>query len=154
MGGISIFTILRRINFRNAFEQKKWMEVTLIILVLADIEETRDGIEKLLTADGYNVKAARNEEYAVESAQRKRPDLILVGLGGVSSEVVMTALRIRERAELSEQVPVVIFCMEEVEDGGEVEIEQKVYLAHPDNFNQMRKLIARLLCNVYSYSLT
>ena len=44
-------------------------------------EETRDGIEKLFTADGYRVDPARNDD-AVDRARRQRPDLILVSLGG------------------------------------------------------------------------
>ena len=122
--------------------------MSLTILILEDIEETRDGIEKLLKVDGYHVEAARDEEDAVESALRKRPDLILVSLGGPPGDVVMTALGIRERAGLGGQVPVVIFCMEEVDEGGEVEIGQNVYLTCPDNFNQLRKLIASLLRKV------
>jgi DNA-binding response OmpR family regulator len=120
---------------------------------LEDVEETRNGIEKLLKADGYHVSAARDEEDAVEIALRKGPDLILVSLGGAARDVVTTALNIRERAGLGGQVPVVVLCAEEVDEGGEVEIGQNVYLTCPDNFNQLRKLIARLLCSVPSYSL-
>ena len=127
--------------------------MNITILVLEDIEETRDGIEKLLKADGYHVKVARDEEGAVESALRNRPDLILVSLGEQSRDVITTALSVRERAELGEQVPVVIFCMEEVDEGDEVEIEQNLHLTRPDNFNQLRKLIARLLRKVPDYQL-
>jgi len=38
-----------------------------------DIEETRDGIEQLLTADGYRVDPARDEEDAVVRAKRTPP---------------------------------------------------------------------------------
>jgi len=31
-----------------------------LILVMEDVHETRDGIEKLLTADGYRVAPARD----------------------------------------------------------------------------------------------
>ena len=128
-------------------------DVSPTILVLEDVEETRDGVEGLLQADGYHVNAARDEEGAVESALRKRPDLILVGLGGASRDVDTTALSIRERAELGWQVPVVIFCMDEIDEGGEVEIGQNVHLTRPDNFNQLRELIARLLRRVPGYRL-
>ena len=120
--------------------------MSLTILVLDDIEETRDGIEKLLKVDGYEVQAARGVEGAVASALRQRPDLILVSLGGATRDVIMSALSIRERAGLGAQVPVVIFCMEEFDDGSEVEIGQHVYRTCPDNFNQLRKFIARLMC--------
>ena len=49
-----------------------------LILVVEDVHETRDGIEKLLIADGYRVALARDERDAIDSVQRTRPDLILV----------------------------------------------------------------------------
>jgi hypothetical protein len=45
---------------------------------------------------------------------------------------------------LSEEVPVVIFCVDGVGEGDEVEIGQEVYVTHPDNFNQLRGLLGRL----------
>lgn len=117
----------------------------LTILVVEDVEETRDGIEKLLQADGYRVEAARDERAAVESARRKRPDLILVSLGGTPHEVIATSSRIRERAGMGNYVPVVLFCLEEVGEGEEVAFGQNLYVTRPDNFDQLRSLLARLL---------
>jgi CheY-like chemotaxis protein len=48
-----------------------------IILVVEDVNETRDGIEKLLKADGYRVTLARDEKDAIESGQREPPKLLL-----------------------------------------------------------------------------
>jgi len=115
------------------------------ILVVEDIHETRDGIEKLLMADGYRVALARDERDAIESAQRTRPNLILVGLAGSPPEVVLSAISIRERADVEESVPVVVFCIDGIDEGDEVEIGENVHLTRPDNFNQLRSLIARLL---------
>ena len=56
----------------------------LIILVVEDVQETREGIEKLLMVDGYRVALARDEQDGIESARRQRPDLILVSLAGVT----------------------------------------------------------------------
>jgi CheY-like chemotaxis protein len=116
-----------------------------LILVVQDVEETRDGIEALLLADGYRVDTAREEKDAIMRAQRRYPDLILVNLGQVAVEVIAASRRIRARAELSEEVPVVIFCVDGVGEGDEVEIGQKVYVTHPDNFNQLRGLLGRLV---------
>jgi len=69
----------------------------MIILVLEDVNETRDGIEKLLKADGYRVALARDETDAIESARQQRPDLILVSVAGLPHEVIATARRVRER---------------------------------------------------------
>ena len=116
-----------------------------IILVVEDINETRDGIEKLLKADGYRVTLARDERDAIESAQREPPNLILVSVAGLPREVVIAARQIREVAGLEANVPVVVFCIAEIDEGAEVAIGQNVYITRPDNFNQLRTLLARLL---------
>jgi CheY-like chemotaxis protein len=120
-------------------------DTALIILVVEDVEETRDGIEKLLKVDGYRVEAMRDEPSAITSALRRRPDLILVSLPGILADIIVTACRIRERAGLGESVPVVLFCVAEVGEGDEVAIGRNVHVTRPDNFNQLRNLITRLL---------
>lgn len=116
-----------------------------IILVVEDVHETRDGIETLLTADRYRVNVARDERDAIENAQRSKPDLILVSLAGSPREVIFSAISIRRNADVAEGVPVVVFCVEGIEEGDEVAIGKNVHLTRPDNFNQLRSLIARLL---------
>ena len=85
------------------------------------------------------------EDDAVVRAQRERPHLILVNLGTPSATVITVARRIRERAALSDAVPVVIFCSEAVEEGEEVTLGNQVYVTRPENFNQLRRFLARLL---------
>jgi len=113
--------------------------------VVEDVHETRDGIETLLKADGYSVAPARDERDAIETAQRKRPDLILVSLAGSPQDVIASARNIRQRAGVEDRVPVVVFSIDGIADGEEVEIGENVYLTRPDNFNQLRRLMARLL---------
>ena len=115
-----------------------------IILVVEDVHETRDGIEKLLNADGYRVALARDEKDAAESAQRQRPDLILVSLAGLQSEVVVSARRIRERSGIG-NIPVVVFCIGDINEGDEIAIGENMHVTRPDNFNQLRSLLTRLL---------
>jgi two-component system response regulator MprA len=116
-----------------------------IILVVEDIEETREGIERLLRADGYHVASARDEQDGIESARRQRPDLILVSLAGVPREVIVAARRIRDKSAIGDDVPVVVFCVVEIAEGDEVAIGENVHVTRPDNFNQLRSLLARLL---------
>ena len=116
-----------------------------IILVVEDVNETRDGIEKLLKADGYRVTLARDQKDAIESARRERPNLILVSMAGLPHEVVIAARHIREFAGLGDTVPVVVFCIAEINEGDEVAIGRNVYITRPDNFNQLRTLLACLL---------
>jgi CheY-like chemotaxis protein len=115
------------------------------ILVVEDVHETRDGIEKLLKVDGYHLVLARDELDGIESAQRQCPDLILVSLDGLPNEVLMSGCRIRESAAVGDDVPIVIFCFDEIPEGAEVAIGKNVHITQPDNFNQLRALLSRLL---------
>jgi CheY-like chemotaxis protein len=116
-----------------------------IILVVEDVQETREGIEKLLLADGYRITLARDEQDGIASARQQRPDLILVSLAGLPREVILSARRIRENAAIGEDVPVVVFCIDEIAQGDEIAIGENVHVTRPDNFNQLRSLLARLL---------
>ena len=120
-------------------------DTSSIILVVEDVEETRDGIERLLKTDGYRVTLARDEKDAIESAQQQPPNLILVSVAGLPQEVVIAARHIRELAGLEDNVPVVVFCIAEIDEGAEVAIGRNVYITRPDNFNQLRTLLTRLL---------
>jgi len=119
-----------------------------LILVVEDVRETSDGIERLLKADGYRVSLARDELDAIESAKLRRPDLILVTWTGLSGEVLATVCRIRERAAVGDQIPVV-FWVEDIDEGEEVAVGGNVHLMRPDSFNQLRGLLARLLDERY-----
>lgn len=116
-----------------------------LVLVVDDDEETRDGIEALLSSDGYRVEPARDEDDAVDRASRCCPDLILVSLGLPAAEVVAAAVRVRRRAEIGAAVPVIVFSVPTIEEGAEVALGRNVYITHPDNFDQLRALIGRLI---------
>jgi CheY-like chemotaxis protein len=117
----------------------------LLILVVENEQETRDGIEELLKADGYRVDPARNEGDAVAKAMRASPDLILISLGDSPDDAIAEASSIRERAGLRQNIPAVIFSVQTVAEGAEKKIEGNIYLTRPDNFDQLRALLRRLL---------
>jgi DNA-binding response OmpR family regulator len=116
-----------------------------VVLVAADDPETRDGIERLLSADGYRVQAARSEDDAVDRARREQAQLILVSLAGTPAHVVASAVRIRRRAGLGDGVPVVVFHVDTLYDGAEEDLGFGVYATCPDNFDQLRSFLGRLL---------
>jgi DNA-binding response OmpR family regulator len=113
-----------------------------LILVIEDVEEIRDGLEKLLNADGYRVDPARDEEDAAAIAARESPDLLLMSSGARRTPAIST---VREQLGLSEKVPVVVFCGDTIAEGTEQLIGTNAYLSRPDNFNQLRNLLRRLL---------
>jgi len=115
------------------------------ILVVDDVEETLDGIKEMLTRDGYRVYAARDERDAADKARLSSPDLMLVSLEGEAADIIVAASRIRARAGIDNNLPIIIFCVGEIKEGSETAVGDNIYLAHPDNFNQLRDLIASLL---------
>ena len=115
------------------------------ILVVDDVEETLDGIKEMLTSDGYRVYAARDERDAADKARLNSPHLMLVSLEGEAADIIVAASRIRASAGLDDDLPIIIFCVGEIKEGSETAVGDNIYLAHPDNFNQLRDLIARLL---------
>lgn len=122
-----------------------------IILVLEDIEETAYLIEKMLKGNGYSVTLARSEEDAILKGRSQSPDLILISLGLAAEGLLASAHRIRRQAGLGQDVAIVIFCVPTIPEGAEMEVDKNVYVTRPDNFNQLRELLHRLLCRVPSY---
>ena len=116
-----------------------------LILVVEDVYETRAGIDTLLKANGYRVAFARTEGEARNSTRPERPDLILVSGAGLPNNVLVRVGRIRSETAVGDEVPVVVFCAQDISEGEEVAIGGNVYLTNPDNFNQLRSLVARLL---------
>ena len=126
--------------------RKKVARITTnVILVVEEAEEIRDGIESLLKVDGYRVNCARDENDAVSTARRIRPDLILISGGTPANLMITKAVRIRKRAGLTDTVPVVIFSVDTLAEGAEVENRARVYLTRPDNFDQLRQFLRRVL---------
>jgi len=115
-----------------------------LILVVEDVHEISDGIERLLKADGYRVVLARDELEGIERAQLTRPDLILVNWTGLFGQLLPVVRRIRECSAIGEQIPLV-FWIEDIGEGEELEVAGNVFLTRPDSFNQLRGLLARLL---------
>ena len=115
-----------------------------LILVVEDVHEISDSIERLLKTDGYRVTLARHEPDAIESARLRPPDLILMNWTGSSGEVLATVHRLREQAAVGDQIPVV-FWVEDIDQGEEIALTGNVHLTRPDSFNQLRGLLARLL---------
>lgn len=115
------------------------------ILIVEDVQEMRDSIRELLKRDGYSVDPARDEEEAVERVLRNPPDLILISLAGTPEQVLTTAQRIRERGGLGLQTPVVIFSIATIPEGAEEELSGNIHVTVPDNFDQLRALLTRVV---------
>ena len=125
-----------------------------IILLLEDVEETRYLLEIMLEEDGYDAELARDEEDAILRARSRSPDLILMSLDLEPEQLATTAQRIRDQATLAQDVAVVIFCVSTIPQGAEREINENVYVTRPDNFDQLRDFLRRLLRKRFPYLLS
>jgi CheY-like chemotaxis protein len=119
----------------------------IIILVVEDAQEMRDAIEALLRRDGYWVTPARNEEDAVARIHDNPPDLILISFEGTTEHVLSAARRIRDRSGLTTSTPIVIFSITNFPEGVEELIGGNIFITAPDNFDQLRTLLTRVLRN-------
>jgi CheY-like chemotaxis protein len=115
------------------------------ILVVEEAQEMRDAIARLLRRDGYWVSPARNEEDAVARIQHNPPDLILISLEGTTEYVLSAARRIRDRSGLTAGTPIVIFSITNFPEGVEEQIGGNMFITAPDNFDQLRTLLLRIL---------
>ena len=118
-------------------------EKSQLILVVEDVYETRAGIDTLLKANGYRVALASTE--AISITRPERPDLILVSGSALPDNILVKVDRLRKEAAVGDEIPVVVFCAQDIPEGEEVAIGGNVYLTNPDNFNQLRSLVAQLL---------
>ena len=117
------------------------------LLVLEEIEETAAVVEMMLNKNGYCVTIARTEDDTIARAKCRPPDLILMSLGTESDRILPAANRIRECSGISDEVAIVVFCVETIPQGAEIQVERNIYLTRPDNFNQLREFLHRLLSN-------
>ena len=141
-----ISTATKALDVRNQLPKSTLdREGRASILVVNDVEETRDGLEELLTADGYDVDPSRSEEDAVRKAGSTAPDLILMSLSGSQSEWIAAATRIREKAHLKENTTIILFGIGDLPEGVEVRVKRNIYLIQPEDFNQLRECLKRLL---------
>jgi len=118
---------------------------TISILIVVDAQDMRDSMGALLQRDGYWVKSARDEAEAVERIHLSSPDLILISPSGTTEHIVSTARRIRQQGGLTENTPIVIFSVTNFPEGLEDEIGGNIFVTAPDNFDQLRALLVRVL---------
>ncbi len=116
-----------------------------VILVLEQDQELRDAIAALLSADGYRVISARDDDEAILRTQCECPKLILTGMWQSKSETSARAKRTRERMKCSDAIPIILFSDNTIPEGSERELGEKLYVTNPDNFDQLREFVRRLM---------
>lgn len=118
------------------------------ILLVHDVDDLRVAMKRALEAEGYRVGAAYDRTDAVERARSLPPELVLVELGVASLDALSVGVFIREQARLSDDVPLVIFAGgadASIGEGDEVSLGRNKYLILPEDFEQFRRFLVRVL---------
>lgn len=115
-----------------------------VILVVDDEESMRYFLEKALRREGYEVVTARDGPEAIESAQRRAPDLVLadVRMPGMDGVALLRALR-----ALHPRVPFVLMTAYGTVDDALSAMKQGAtdYVLKPLRVEQVRDTVAKAL---------
>jgi DNA-binding response OmpR family regulator len=119
-----------------------------IIFLVEEDDDTRPVLKRNLEREGYRVLLALDEADAQArvSGGRLTADLILVNLVGVQpDEALQAGRRIRQDAELD--VPLVVMAEKYGADleGTDVKAGDDDWITYPEDHDQLRNLLARLL---------
>jgi CheY-like chemotaxis protein len=120
----------------------------LTVLVVEDFEDNRFMMRRLLEMSGYRVVEAVNGQEAVETAQRERPDLILMDLSLPLLDGLAATRRIRQQDGLS-KVPIVAVSAHDTADfhADALAAGCNEYVTKPIDFDELEGLLSRLMEN-------
>ena len=145
--GRRLATVTSGIEFQSSSTLKRYCkdEARSRILVVADLEYLRDGIQALLKIDGYHVTSTRGLRDAAEAALSQPPDLILVTLDLPPNDMAVVARSIRKDSGLASTRPILLFCIPTIPEGDVAPLGDNTWAARPTNFNQLREILRNLL---------
>ncbi|HVF49241.1 MAG TPA: response regulator [Pyrinomonadaceae bacterium] len=114
-------------------------------MVVEDFEDNRFMMRRLLEMSGYRVVEAINGQEAVETAERVRPDLILMDLSLPLLDGLAATRRIREQDGLK-KVPIVAVSAHDTADFHAEALAAgcNEYVTKPIDFDQLETLLQRL----------
>ena len=120
------------------------------IFLLEEDDDTRPLLKHNLQTYGYRVLLAVDEEDALErmSGGHVRADLILVNLVGKSPEETLeTGRRVREQAKDDGHTPLIAMAEKYGPDleGTDVNVGGNDWITYPEDADQLRNLIERLI---------
>jgi CheY-like chemotaxis protein len=117
----------------------------LTVMVVEDFEDNRFMMRRLLEMSGYRVVEAINGQEAVETAERVRPDLILMDLSLPLLDGLAATRRIREQDGLK-KVPIVAVSAHDTADFHAEALAAgcNEYVTKPIDFDQLETLLQRL----------
>ncbi|MBA3322190.1 MAG: response regulator [Pyrinomonadaceae bacterium] len=116
------------------------------VMVVEDFEDNRFMMRRLLEMSGYRVLEAVNGEEAVASAERERPDLILMDLSLPLLDGLSATRQIRALEGLG-RIPIIAVSAHDTTDfhADALAAGCNEYVTKPIDFDQLDGLLQRLL---------
>ena len=120
------------------------------ILLVEEDDETRPVLKANLQTEGYRLLLALDEEDALDrlGGGGAEADLVLINLVRKAPEAALAAgRRIRAHAKFDGRTPLVVMAEKYGEDleGTDVNVGGNDWITYPEDHDQLRKLLARLL---------
>ncbi|HLM56255.1 MAG TPA: response regulator [Pyrinomonadaceae bacterium] len=118
------------------------------ILVVEDVEDTRQMLALQLRGQGYEVVEAADGREALEAAERARPDLVLMDLSLPTLDGLSAVYRLRE-SEATARVPVIACTAHspELHLKAARAVGCDEYVTKPVDLARLTELIGRLLAD-------
>lgn len=119
------------------------------ILVVDDNDDIREMLAVLLDMQGYKVVMAGDGEEAVHTAQREKPDVILMDVMMPKLDGLEAARRIHQMPELN-HVPIIglsAFSDPLIENGQANSFSWSAYLRKPIDVDELEQLLIKTLGN-------
>ena len=117
-----------------------------LVLLVEDTEDNRFMMKRLLEMTGFEVVEARNGEEAVQLADEKRPNLILMDLSLPIIDGLAATRKIRQIADL-ESVPIIAVSAHDTADFHAEALAAgcNSYITKPIDFSELELLLDQLL---------
>ena len=118
----------------------------LVVLVVEDVDDTREVMRLALEERGYRVLEAQNGEHAVEVALAEHPDVILMDLSLPVLDGLEATERIRKHKEFSTTPIVAVTAHQETDLRADAQASGfTAYVTKPIDFNWLNELLNDLL---------
>jgi CheY-like chemotaxis protein len=118
----------------------------LVVLVVEDVDDTRELMRLALEERGYRVLEAENGEQAVEVALAEHPDVILMDLSLPVLDGLEATERIRRHKEFSTTPIVAVTAHQQTDLRADAQASGfTAYVTKPIDFNWLNELLNDLL---------
>lgn len=118
----------------------------LVVLIVEDVDDTREVMRLALEERGYRVLEAENGEQAVEVALAEHPDVILMDLSLPVLDGLEATERIRQHKDFSTTPIVAVTAHQETDLRADAQASGfTAYVTKPIDFNWLNDLLKDLL---------